>query len=42
MSADAEARALRVIEAIEKRDPDAAAKALTEHIEIARQRAVKL
>ncbi|MCC0029216.1 MAG: GntR family transcriptional regulator [Brucellaceae bacterium] len=33
---------LRVIEAIEKRDPDAAAKALTEHIEIARQRAVKL
>jgi DNA-binding GntR family transcriptional regulator len=33
---------MRVIEAIEQRDPDGAARALAEHIDVARSRAVKL
>ncbi len=33
---------MRVIEAVERRDPDAAAGAMTEHIETARRRAVKI
>jgi DNA-binding GntR family transcriptional regulator len=33
---------MAIIEAIERRDPEAAARAMTEHIETARQRAVKM
>lgn len=33
---------LRIIEAIERRDPDGAAEAMAEHVDIARRRAVKL
>lgn len=33
---------LRIVEAVERRDPDAAARAMAEHIETARQRAIKL